>query len=86
MALHPELGAQSFDSLLQSLMQRKRKLAEQALRPMGDNSTDAKGLTEALSSTSRGEQAAVAECMAEQFRRDSLPPRGPDGFGAYELN
>jgi len=36
MALHPEPGAQSVDCLLQSPMKRKRKLAEQALWPMGD--------------------------------------------------
>ena len=65
MALHPELGAQSFDSLLQSLMQRKRRLAEQALWPMGDNTTDVSGLTEAVASPTRGEHAVIADCMAE---------------------
>ncbi len=86
MALHPQLGAQNFDSLLQCLVYRKRKLAEQALGPMGDNSKDVEGLTEALAPSARGQHAAIAECMAEQFRRYSLPPRGPDDFGAYELN
>ncbi|MCT4579129.1 DEAD/DEAH box helicase [Donghicola sp.] len=84
MALHPELGAQTFDSLLQSLMQRKRKLAEQALWPMGDNSADVAGLTKAVSSPTRG-HAVIADSMAEQFQRDGLAPHAPDSFGAWEL-
>ncbi|WP_428925425.1 DEAD/DEAH box helicase [Marinibacterium sp. SX1] len=84
MALHPELGAQSFDGLLQSLMQRKRKLAEQALWPMGDSAADVSGLTQAVSAPAR-EQAVIADSMAEQFRRDNLPPPAPDADGAWEL-
>ena len=88
MALHPELGAQTFDSLLQSLMQRKRKLAEQALWPMGDNSSDVAGLTQAVSSPTREQtrgQAVIADSMDEQFKRDGLQPQTPDAFGAWEL-
>lgn len=85
MALHPELGAQSFDSLLQSLMQRKRKLAEQALWPMGDNSADVSGLTGAVASSTRGKHAMIADIMAEQFRRDGLQIPQPDREGAWEL-
>lgn len=85
MALHPELGAQSFDCLLQSLMQRKRKLAERALWPMGDNDTDVSGLTEAIVSPTRGQHALIADSMAEQFRRDGLTPTSPDTHGAYKL-
>ncbi|WP_299927092.1 DEAD/DEAH box helicase [uncultured Pelagimonas sp.] len=88
MALHPELGAQTFDSLLQSLMQQKRKLAEQALWPMGDNTSDVTGLTQAVSSPTREQihgQAIIAESMAEQFQRDGLQPQTPDAFGAWEL-
>ena len=84
MALHPELGAQSFDCLLQSLMQRKRKLAEQALWPMGDSTTDISGLTQALAAPARN-HTVIAESMAEQFRRDGLPPAPPDAYGAWEL-
>ncbi|MCA0045324.1 DEAD/DEAH box helicase [Celeribacter litoreus] len=84
LALHPELGAQSFDSLLQSLMQRKRKLAEQALWPMGDNSADVSGLAKALATSSRS-PAIIAESMAEQFRRDGMLPSTPDAYGAWEL-
>ncbi|WP_417691616.1 DEAD/DEAH box helicase [Roseibium sp.] len=85
MALHPELGAQSFDGLLQSLMQRKRKLAEQALWPLGDNSVDVSSLTEAAATPERGSHTVLADSMAEQFRRDGLTPSGPDSDGAWEL-
>ncbi|MEL0436639.1 DEAD/DEAH box helicase [Phycobacter sp. K97] len=85
MALHPELGVQSFDCLLQSLMQRKRKLAEQALWPMGDNAEDVSGLAEAMVSPQRGKHAVIADSMAEQFRRDGLHPTSPDVDGIWEL-
>lgn len=88
MALHPDLGAQTFDCLLQSLMQRKRKLAEQALWPMGDSTADVAGLTQAVSSSTREQirgQAVIADSMAEQFQRDGLQPQKPDAFGAWEL-
>ncbi len=85
MALHPELGVQSFDCLLQSLTQRKRKLAEQALWPMGDSTSDVSGLTQAVASMQRGKHAVIADSMAEQFRRDGLSPVLPDADGAYAL-
>lgn len=85
MALHPELGAQSFDCLLQSLMQRKRKLAEQALWPMGDNTADVSGLTQAVAQPVRGRHTVIADSMAEQFRRDALTPATPGPDGSYEL-
>ena len=85
MALHPELGAASFDSLLQSLMQRKRKLAEQALWPMGDSLSDVAGLTASVASASAGGRTVIAETMDQQFQRDGLPPNSPDAHGAWEL-
>ncbi|MBY6163277.1 DEAD/DEAH box helicase [Mameliella alba] len=85
MALHPELGAQSFDSLLQSLMQRKRKLAEQALWPMGDSGADVSSLSEAVAAPSRGQHAVIADSMTEQFHRDGLPTPKPNTDGSYEL-
>ncbi|MFD0860088.1 helicase-related protein [Roseovarius aquimarinus] len=85
MALHPELGAQSFDCLLQSLMQRKRRLAEQALWPMGDNSSDVSGLTHAVAQPARGKHAMLADSMTELFRRDQLPTVSPAPDGSYEL-
>lgn len=85
MALHPELGAQSFDGLLQSLMQRKRRLAEQALWPMGDSKSDVAGLTEAVTSQRRGQHGVISDIMAEQFRRDGIAPVSPGTDGSYEL-
>lgn len=85
MALHPELGAQSFDALLQSLMQRKRRLAEQALWPMGDSKSDVAGLTEAVASPQRGQHGVISEIMAEQFLRDGIAFVSPGGDGSYEL-
>jgi hypothetical protein len=85
MALHPELGAQSFDGLLQSLMQRKRRLAEQALWPMGDSKSDVTGLTEAVASPQRGQHGVISDIMAEQFRRDGIAPVSPGADGSYEL-
>ncbi|MBR9822916.1 MAG: DEAD/DEAH box helicase [Rhodobacteraceae bacterium] len=85
MALHPELGAQSFDGLLQSLMQRKRRLAEKALWPMGDSKSDVTGLTEAVASQQRGQHGVISEIMAEQFRRDGIAPVSPLADGSYEL-
>lgn len=86
MALHPELGAQSFDSLLQSLMQRKRRLAEQALWPMGDSGADVSSLTEAVAAPTRGRLTVIADSMAEQFRRDRLPIPTPEADGSYEFS
>lgn len=86
MAIHPDLGAQSFDCLLQSLMQRKRRLAEQALWPMGDTGQDASGLASLMASPERHSQPTlIADCMSELFQRDGLPQTGPDAQGAYEL-
>lgn len=85
MALHPELGAHSFDSLLQSLMQRKRKLAEQALWPMGDSTEDVSGLTKAVAQPARGQHAVLADSMAEQFRRDGVRSASPGTDGSYEF-
>lgn len=85
MALHPELGAQSFDCLLQSLMQRKRRLAEQALWPMGDSSSDVRSLTQALTASPTTGHTVITETMTEQFERDGLKPVQPDASGAWEL-
>lgn len=85
MALYPELGCQSFDGLLQSLMQRKRKLAEQALWSMGDSMADVSGLTQAITTLGRGNHAVIADSMAEQFRRDGLAAFNPDDNRAYAL-
>lgn len=86
MALHPDLGAHSFDGLLQSLMQRKRRLAEQALWPMGDTDEDFSGLVRQMASLDRdGTQTVLADSMAKLFSRDGLPILEPDAHGAYTL-
>lgn len=73
MAIHPGLGAQSFDCLLQSLMQRKRRLAAQALWPMGDTKADLSILVDGLTQKPpAGTQTSLNDCMAELYRRDGL--------------
>lgn len=86
LAIHPDYGPQSFDCLLQNLMQKKRKLASQALWPMGDNYSD----LESLQSSLQGERSSnsaniIAETMSELFRRDKLKPIMPDKNGAYRM-
>lgn len=78
MALHPEPGAHSFVCPLQSLMQRP--LAESALWPMVDTSSDAAGLQDAVERPVRG-HAVIADSMAELCQRDGLQPGEPDGLG-----
>ncbi len=52
---------------------------------MGDNKADVTGLTQAVAQPNRGQHAAIADIMVEQFNRDSLPPISPNSEGAYEL-
>lgn len=86
MAIHPEYGGQSFDCLLQSLMQRKRNLASQALWPMGDTHGDLSDLQAGLASKTRARSNnVVADSMIELFQRDGLPPTQPDRQGAYSM-
>ena len=53
-------------------VQRKRKLAEQALWRMGDSTADVSGVTRGVEQPVRGGHAIIADSMAEQFRRDAL--------------
>ena len=82
MAIHGGFREYSFDCLLQSLMQRKRQIAAQALWPMGDTEDDAAQLQSMLSS---GHEScggdAVDAAMAAMFVRDGLPlpPKESDG-------
>jgi superfamily II DNA or RNA helicase len=82
MAIHGGFREYSFDCLLHNLMQRKRRIAAQALWPMGDTENDAAQLQSMLSSgreTSGGD--AVDAAMAAMFVRDGLPlpPKETDG-------
>lgn len=73
MSIHPSYRENSFDCLLQSLMQRKRKLASSALWPMGDTDSDVAELKKMLGaeeSEAGGEPIAAA--MNALFRRDGL--------------
>ena len=84
MAIHPGYGASSFDCLLQSLMQRKRKLASQALWPMGDTKSDLASLQSEMVNGSRvNSDDVLSQSMQEMFERDGLPDPKPNEAGAY---
>lgn len=75
MAIHGGYRENSFDCLLQSLMQRKRNLAQAALWPMGDTVDDAGELQRILLSGERktgGDPVHVA--MTAMFERDRFAP------------
>ena len=91
MAVHTGYREGSFDCLLQSLMQKKRALAESALWPMGDTSTDAEQLQKMLSSSlskPEGDGDPVREAIRAMFERDGLlaPDWDPDGSVPLDLN
>ncbi|MEZ5807907.1 MAG: DEAD/DEAH box helicase [Zhengella sp.] len=86
MAIHPGYGAESFDCLLQSLMQRKRKLASQALWPMGDTREDMAGLQSGMTAGSAGSsQTAISEIMSAMFRRDGITDAIQNEQGAWRM-
>ncbi len=86
LAIHPKYLEHSFDCLLQSLMQRKRRMAQQALWPMGDLSTDVGNLHQEMD---REEQNAggniTVETMKRLFERDGLSMTAIRDDGAYPL-
>lgn len=88
MAIHPQYRAESFDCLLHSLMQHKRRLAGSALWPMGDTSDDAAFLQRHLGANVRadcqGDPVEVA--MQVLFERDGsgFPRRAGDGSYLFE--
>ncbi len=79
MAIHPDYREKSFDCLLHSLMQRKRKLAKSALWPMGDTETDSAGLQQEVGSAnaydreSDGQTDIVGNSIKAMFLRDGEP-------------
>ena len=85
MAIHPAYRAQSFDCLLQSLMQRKRNLASSALWPMGDTKSDAAELQRLVVEDVAGSEAGdpVIVAMTEMFARDGVECPPPDPEGEY---
>ena len=72
MAIHPGYREHSFDCLLHSLMQRKRKLAQSALWPLADTQADVTELQKLLSSEhdQQGVADPVRVALKEMFRRD----------------
>ena len=86
MAIHAGLGALSFDCLLQSLMQRKRRLAAQALWPMGDTKDDLSDLVEGVAQQSGSDSTTSLEgSMAALFLRDGLDPATPGVNKAWPM-
>ncbi|WP_102107406.1 DEAD/DEAH box helicase [Oceaniglobus roseus] len=90
LAIHPGYREHSFDCLLQSLMQRKRRMASQALWPMGDTREDFDGLragleVEGSAVATIGDGHIVHETMLALFRRDGLPESPRVAAGAYRL-
>lgn len=84
MAVHPDRAEQTFDLLLQSLMQRKRRLASSALWPMGDSSDDIEALQSALlGDVAHKEGDLIATSMLALFQRDGIASSGPDENGAW---
>lgn len=84
LAIHPNYREQSFDLLLQSLMQRKRQLAASALWPMGDSSSDVASLTAKLHGydiTSQGD--VIQQSMEQLYKRDDLNVPEPDQHGGW---
>jgi superfamily II DNA or RNA helicase len=83
MAVHTGYRESSFDCLLQSLMQRKRKLAASALWPMGDTDRDAAELQRMVAEgaiSDDGNIEPVTSAMTAMFRRDGVPmPPWEDG-------
>ncbi len=87
LAIHPGYREQSFDCLLQSLMQRKRRMAAQALWPMGDTGEDLAGLQHGLG-TEQDERSGgdiLGETMRAVFERDGLSAPVPDRTGAFPI-
>lgn len=84
MAVHPSYREHSFDCLLHSLMQRKRKMAESALWPIADTDGDAAELqrmvAEGAASSAKLDEP-VKGAMEAMFARDgvAMPAWGADG-------
>ncbi len=87
MAIHPDYREHSFDCLLQSLMQRKRRLASSALWPMGDTEEDA-GELQRMVTEAKGEGSGdpITTAMTAMFARDglALPTQASDGSFLYD--
>ncbi len=86
MAIHPGFQEGSFDCLLQSLMQRKRRLAASALWPMGDTDEDAAELQKSLGQDQREERSDALQASIDAlFLRDGLPKKKISIDGSVQL-
>jgi hypothetical protein len=86
LAIHPNYREQSFDLLLQSLMQRKRQLATSALWPMGDSERDVACLTAELQECDISPQGDVIQhSMKRLYERDGLDIPKPDQHGGWSF-
>jgi superfamily II DNA or RNA helicase len=86
MAIHPGYQEHSFDCLLNSLMQKKRRMADQALWPMGDTKADAEALQSELRLEMRAEAGdTIAKTMKVIFRRDGISDMSRESDGSYQL-
>ena len=89
MAVHPAYREHSFDCLLHSLMNRKRKLADSALWPMGDTESDVEGLQEGVVKEPGPEVPVsdtdpVAAALSATFARDGKPAPVFESDGSVE--
>ena len=86
LAIHPGYREGSFDCLLNSLMQRKRKMASQALWPMGDTQADLEGLQHGLDAGPKDPAGnVISDSMSAMFAREGVPDIIPDASGTYRL-
>jgi superfamily II DNA or RNA helicase len=86
MAIHSGYREQSFDCLLQSLMQRKLHLAQAALWPMGDTSDDVGELQRVLMADERQTGGdPLRSAITAMFERDQFPPPRFDQDGSVPL-
>jgi hypothetical protein len=86
LAIHPAYLENSFDCLLQSLMQRKRKLANSALWPMGDTDADVTELQNMLNAEkATSTEEPIISSLIALFRRERLghPAIDTDGSVPY---
>ena len=87
MAVHPGYRENSFDCLLHSLMNRKRKLAKSALWPMGDTEGDVAELQKMLNADEQGHSGdPLKAALAAMFRRDAEPFSAIDADGTVQYN
>ncbi|MDL2398453.1 DEAD/DEAH box helicase [Rhizobium mayense] len=86
MAVHEAYREQSFDCLLQSLMMRKRRLANSALWPMGDVDDDVATLQRGMAAEGfRAEDDPLGKALAAMFARDELQLPPPENDGSYAI-